>query len=140
MSLRWLSDNTERADGMDLAVAIEGMHYSDMAVDSEKATLSPGASPAVMTMRGNFTGFWRMWQAPGGNAGLIKRDYALLTEIHPNMIETAEESFLREDKKARKNGRESLWDMVLDPRPILKVHEDRSLTSQRMMDVSICQL
>ncbi|KAK3309746.1 uncharacterized protein B0T15DRAFT_545733 [Chaetomium strumarium] len=146
--VRWLFDNPERADGMDLAVAIDSIHYSDMAKAFEKVTghkaryvdvdmdtffsgphwsrvasfptgyMVDPKSPAAMTTRDNFTGFWRM------------RDYALLDEIHPNRIRSAEEFFRREDEKAKKNGRGSLWDMVLDPRPILKIHEDRRLASR----------
>ncbi|KAK4175489.1 hypothetical protein QBC36DRAFT_331364 [Triangularia setosa] len=157
--VRWLFDNPERADGMDLAVAVDHIHYSDVAKAFEKVTgqrarhidvdietyFSSGhwgmmaslptgytvdtGSPALMTLKDNFTGFWRLWQASGSNQGVVKRDYALLDKIHPNRIRSVEEFFRRETEKARRDGRGSLWDAVANPRPILKIHEDGSLRS-----------
>ena len=34
-----------------------------------------------MSIRDNFTGFWNLWKY-----GKVKRNYALLDEIHPNRI------------------------------------------------------
>ncbi|KAK0728317.1 NmrA family protein [Lasiosphaeria miniovina] len=152
---RWLFDNPSGADGMDLAVAIDHIGYAELAaafakvtgrkarfVDvsldeywqgpywSKAAPLQTGytadpASPAAMTIRNNFSGFWRLWQASGGNKGVVRRDYALLDEIHPARIRSAEEFFRREDEKARAQGRGSLWDAVaVKPQFILKIHED----------------
>ena len=82
----------------------------------------------VMTIREDFTGWFKLYQG-FGQGPILKRDFALLDEIHPGRIRTAEEFFRREDAKARKEGRGSLWDVVVnDPRPILKVHEDGSVT------------
>jgi hypothetical protein len=60
-----------------------------------------------MSFRDNFTGFWNMWKAR-----FITRDYALLDEVHPNRIKTAEEWFRREDKLGRELGKGSLWERV----------------------------
>ncbi|KAK1753827.1 hypothetical protein QBC47DRAFT_430849 [Echria macrotheca] len=159
--VRWLFDNPARADGMDLAVAIGSVSYSEMASAFEKVTghkaryeeitldaffalpnwarvadrptgymVTDPNSPAVMSMRDNFSGFWRMWQASGGNDGLIRRDYKLLDEIHPGRIKSAEEFFRREDEKTRKDGRGGLWEVVLSKTPVLKVHEDRGRAPQ----------
>ncbi|KAK3991438.1 hypothetical protein QBC44DRAFT_306547 [Cladorrhinum sp. PSN332] len=153
--VRWLFDNPQRADGMDLAVAVGHIHYSEMAeaftkVTGKKArfvdvdvetffsspewqavgskpcgyTIESADAPGVMTIRENFGGFWNLWRASGGNDGPARRDYALLDEIHPGRIRTAEEFFRREDEKARTDGRGSLWDVVVNPKPILKLHED----------------
>src|SRR6185312_14183019 len=62
---------------------------------------------STMTFRENFTGFWNMWKAR-----FITRDYALLDEIHPNRIKTAEEWFRREDKLGRELGKGSLWERI----------------------------
>ncbi|MFF7277921.1 NmrA family NAD(P)-binding protein [Streptomyces griseorubiginosus] len=135
--VRWLFDNPERANGMDLEVAIEHMTYADMAAAFEKVTGHPAryidtdldtywshpdlagiadhpagynADPndkSTMSFRDNFTGFWNVWKH-----GIITRDYALLDEIHPNRIRTAEEWFRREDRLGRELGKGSLWERV----------------------------
>ncbi|MGC7220053.1 NmrA family protein, partial [Mycobacteroides abscessus subsp. massiliense] len=56
--------------------------------------------PSTMTFRDNFTGFWNLWKD-----GIVKRDYVLLDEIHPNRIRTAEQWFRREEELGRKRGR-----------------------------------
>ncbi|KAF2756012.1 NmrA family protein [Pseudovirgaria hyperparasitica] len=153
----WLFANEERADGMDLGVAIGHLRYEDLAKGFETVTGHPAVyvetefeeywregpmaratdlptgyatsvdDPAVMTMRDNFTGFWRVWQASGGEHPLIKRDYALLDEIHPERIRTAEEWFRKEDEKGREDGKGSLWERVQKDslRPLLKNTEDQ---------------
>jgi len=67
-----------------------------------------------------------MWKNSGGNEGVIKRDYALLYEIHPNRIKTAEEFFRREDAKRRAAGLGSLFEIIQGDKlvPISKLGED----------------
>ncbi|KAF2871140.1 hypothetical protein BDV95DRAFT_494746 [Massariosphaeria phaeospora] len=154
--VRWLLDNPDRANGLDLEVAIEHVHYADLAkaftkvtgypaqfinVDFEtywkegplsaRAEQSAGYSanikdPATMSVRDNFTGFFNLWRHSGQNRGVIRRDYALLDEIHPTRIRTVEEWFRIEDEKGRKAGLGSLWDRVQPhaQKPILKLQED----------------
>lgn len=57
---------------------------------------------------------------------MIKRDYALLDEIHPKRIKSAEEFFRKEDQKAREAGESNLWDRVQkeNQTSILKIGED----------------
>lgn len=150
---RWLFDHPDRANGMDLEVAIEHVHYADMAAAFEKVTGKPAqyidipldvyfqyfpapdepagynadpADPATMSARGNFSGFWTLWAHSGGNKGVIQRDYALLDEIHPNRIKTAEEFFRRKDEKNRAAGLGGLFEAIesKDMPPILKIGED----------------
>ncbi|OIW25643.1 NmrA-like family protein [Coniochaeta ligniaria NRRL 30616] len=152
---RWLFDDPDRADGMDLKTGIDHINYADMAAAFTKVTgrkaryipvtlveffqepywasvaekpcgyLVDPDSPAKMTMRENFTGWWTQYQHSGGNKGPCQRDYAFLDEIFPGRIRTAEEFFRREDEKARKRGKGSLWDSVVnDPTLVLKIHED----------------
>ena len=64
-----------------------------------------------MTMRENFTGWWRTWRVSGGNKGVVLRDYALLDEIHPGRIRNAEEFFRKEAEKAVAEGW-TLWDVA----------------------------
>ncbi|MDT5093235.1 MAG: hypothetical protein QOH60_2598 [Mycobacterium sp.] len=150
--VRWLFDHPERANGMDLEVAVDHIAYTDLATAFEKVTghpalyvdtdldtywrngpLSAGADrPAgynadpndksTMTIRDNFTGFWNLWKY-----GIVKRDYALLDEIHPNRIRSAEEWFRREDQRGRELGKGGLWDRVQPENraPILKIGEDK---------------
>jgi len=90
--VRWLFDHPDRADGLNLAVAIDHISYADLAaaftkvtgrpaqfidVDfdtywsegplSSRADLPAGYSadiddPATMSVRENFTGFWNIWR------------------------------------------------------------------------------
>jgi hypothetical protein len=150
---RWLFDNPERTNGMNLEVAIEHVRYADMAAAFEKVTGHPARyiaidlddywtgprkaradSPAgynadpndksTMTFRDNFTGFWTMWKND-----IITRDYALLDEIHPNRIKTAEEWFRREDQLGKELGKGSIWERIQPENwrsdsPILKDNQD----------------
>ncbi|OJZ72908.1 NmrA family protein [Mycobacterium paraffinicum] len=150
--VRWLFDHPERANGMDLEVAIDQIRYADLAAAFEKVTGHParyidtdldtywragpmsGAADApagynadprdksTMNIRDNFTGFWNLWKYE-----VINRDYDLLDEIHPNRIKTAEEWFDREDRLGRALGKGGLWERVQPENrtPILKIGEDR---------------
>ena len=149
--VRWLFDHPERANGMDLEVAIDHVAYGDLAAAFEKVTGHPAryidhrfrhvlengplsavadtpagynADPndkSTMSIRDNFTGFWNLWKY-----GVVKRNYALLDEIHPNRIRNAEEWFRREDQLGRELGKGGLWERVQPENwtPILKVGED----------------
>ena len=77
--------------------------------------------PATMNIRDNFTGFWNIWKY-----GIVKRDYKLLDEIHPNRIKSAEDWFRMQDAKGREDGRGELWERVQEAnqKPILKLAED----------------
>ncbi|KAJ5458886.1 hypothetical protein N7530_010830 [Penicillium desertorum] len=139
---RWLFDNPDRANGLDLEVAIEHVHYKDLALAFEDVTghparfidvdldsywaegpLSMAASmgsgynsdpkdPAFMTMRQNFTGFWNLWRHSGHNEGIIKRDYKLLDEIHPKRARSAEQWLREMNDRGIKDGSGSLWEKV----------------------------
>lgn len=39
--------------------------------------------PSLLTVRQNFSAWWRLYQRSGGNKGLLRRDYAFLDEIYP---------------------------------------------------------
>ncbi|KUL85342.1 hypothetical protein ZTR_07048 [Talaromyces verruculosus] len=154
--VRWLFDNAERASGMDLEVAIAHIGYDEMAAAFEKVTGHPAqyidtdldkywktgplsriseapagysADPndkSTMTARENFTGFWNMWKFSGSNLGVVRRDYALLDEIFPGRIRSAEEWFRREDQRGRDKGLGGLWERVQanNLKPALKIAED----------------
>lgn len=149
--VRWLFDHPERASGMDLEVAIADIPYSELASAFTKVTGHPAqyidtsledywtkgpmkrmanapagynaeaSDPSTMSFRDNFTGFWNTWKHK-----VIKRNYALLDEIHPNRIKSAEEWFRIEDKKGREAGKGTLWERVQanNLKPILKLAED----------------
>ncbi len=151
--VRWLFDHPDRADGLDLEVAIEHVHYADMALAFEKVTghrarfvdvdletywrdsafgayrdnpagyMASLDDPATLSMKANFTGFWNLFRASGHNHGVIRRNYALLDEIYPGRIRSVEEFFRREDERAKQAG-SSLWEKVIELKPILKNHED----------------
>lgn len=149
---RWLFDNPERANGMDLAVAIDHIRYDDLAAAFTRVTGHPAryvdteldayfaplaaitglpagynADPgdkSTMSFRDNFTGFWNQWKYD-----IITRDYVLLDKIHPGRIKSAEDWIRRAEQRARETGGETLWERVqpdtLVKRPILKLSEDR---------------
>jgi len=151
---RWLFDNPERANGMNLEVAIEHVDYHKLASAFEKVTGHPARyidteldaywngplkmaaelpagynadlnDKSTMSFRDNFTGFWNIWKH-----GIIQRDYALLDEIHPNRIKSVEEWLRREDQLGRELGRGSLWERVQPENqfkqpPLLKLTEDK---------------
>ena len=152
--VRWLFDHPERADGMNLEVAIEHVGYANLAAAFETVTGHPAryidtdletywngpwkavadapagynADPndkSTMSIRDNFTGFWNVWKH-----GIVKRDYALLDEIHPNRIRSAEQWLRREDQLGRELGKGSLWERLQPENfrkavPILKLAEDQ---------------
>src|SRR6266498_1258740 len=122
---RWLFDNPERANGMNLEVAIEQVDYHRLASAFEKITGHPARyidteldaywsgplkmaaelpagynadlkDKSTMSFRDNFTGFWNVWKH-----SVIQRDYALLNEIHPNRIKNVEDWLRREDQLGR---------------------------------------
>jgi hypothetical protein len=149
--VRWLFDHPERASGMDLEVAVDHIAYEDLAAAFQKVTGHPAqyidtdldsywttsalsalagqpagynADPhdkSTMKIRDNFTGFWNLWKYD-----VVKRDYSLLDEIHPNRIKSAEEWLKREDQRGRELGKGSLWERVQAENrvPILKIGED----------------
>jgi len=151
---RWLFDHPERANGMNLEVAIEHVDYRKLARAFETVTGHPAryidtdleaywngplkaaaqlpagynADPddkSTMSFRDNFTGFWNIWKY-----GVIQRDYALLDEIHPHRIRTVEDWLRHEDQRGRELGKGSLWERVqpetlLSAPPLLKLTEDR---------------
>lgn len=150
--VRWLFDHPEQ-DGIDLEVAIEHVHYAELAAAFERvtgckarfidtsleeywatgpmSTRGDGSAgvqvdpnePGRMTVKDNFTGFWNLWRASGRNEGVVKRDYALLDKIHPDRIASVESFFRLEDERARANG-SSLLEHVKAGRAVLKLQED----------------
>lgn len=153
--VKWLFDHPDRANGLDLEVAIDHIGREELAQAFEKVTGHPARAlnidldeyfatawgwdpeiptgynsdpndPATLTLRENFSGWWRMFQHSGGNTGVLKRDYKLLDEIHPNRIRSAEEFFRRENERGIREGLGTLWERVQPDRlaHILKLSED----------------
>jgi hypothetical protein len=151
--VRWLFDHRERANGINLEVAIEHVKYADLAAAFERVTGHPAqyidtslddyfagglkhladqpagynADPkdkSTMSFRDNFAGFWNMWKH-----NIIERDYALLDEIHPNRIRTVEQWLRRQEQLAAETGGPGLWEQVqpenLQKHSILKIGEDQ---------------
>jgi hypothetical protein len=141
--VRWIFDNPARANGMDLAVATEHVHYGELAAafsrvtgkpaqyiptdletyfaafPATKLTVGSGSRPeTAMTFEENFTGFWNLWHDSGENKGVVRRDYELLDEIHPGRIRSVEEYLRRRQ--------EGLWESVQpeNMKPVLKSGED----------------
>lgn len=135
--VRWQFDNPERASGMDLVTAMEHISFKELAIAFEtitghqaqyidvsldeywtKGALSGVAhspvgagvdpkDPNTMTMQRNFTGFWNAFKHE-----LFKVDYALLDEIYPERVKSAEDWFRQQDKVLQSSGKGDLWDRV----------------------------
>jgi hypothetical protein len=151
--VRWLFDHPDRANGMDLEVAIEHVRYADLAAAFERVTGHPAqyidtslddyfngplkaaadlpagynADPndrSTMSFRDNFTGFWNQWKHD-----IISRDYDLLDEIHPGRIRSVEEWLRKAEQSGRETSRGGLWDRVqpenLQNYSVLKLGEDQ---------------
>lgn len=116
---RWIFDHPERSNGMTLKASTEHVHWKDLArtfaeLTGRKAVykditldeyfasgvLNPEAKvghsadhddDTLQTYRQNFTGFWNMFKASGGNVGNSRRDYGFLDEIYPGRIRTVGE-------------------------------------------------
>jgi hypothetical protein len=103
-------------------VRFPGSRYGRRAIADRPAgyNADPG-DKSTMSVRDNFTGFWNLWKYR-----IVKRDYALLDEIHPNRTRSAEEWFRNQDQRARELGKGSLWDSVQPQNrsPVLKAGED----------------
>lgn len=140
--VRWLFDHPERANGMNLEVAIDHLGYAELAKTFEETTGHPAKyidtdldsywntgrlshiaglpsaynadpnDPATVTFRENFTGFWHLFKEGGGRNGLTKRNYQVLDEIHPNRIKSAKQWFEIEEERGKKAGLGSLWERV----------------------------
>lgn len=151
--VRWLFDHRDRANGLDLKVAINHIDYHGLARAFEKITgcparyididlgsywesgpLSKAASqgagyntdpknPASMTIQQNLRGFWNIWKHSGRNKGVVRRNYKLSNEIHPDKIRTAEDWFAKENEKGKAAGKGSLWYRVQTDKltPVLKI-------------------
>jgi hypothetical protein len=151
--VRWLFDHQERANGLDLEVAIDLIPYNDLARAFQKVSGHPARyidtslddywvggplgegktsagynsnlnDPAAMSLRQNFTGFWNMWKYSGANRGVIQRNFKLLDEIHPHRIKSAEEWFRREEARGKQEGLGTLWERVNKLQAVLKLAED----------------
>ncbi|GKT43482.1 NmrA-like family domain-containing protein 1 [Colletotrichum spaethianum] len=151
--VKWLFDNYERAHGMNLDVAIDHITYTELAAAFQRVTGKPARyidvsfddyfatnlaadgpvaynadpnDPATMTRRENFTGFWMLWRDSPDNNGLVKKNYALLDEVHPGRIRSAEQWFRREDQRGREKGFGSLWERVQKESlvTVLKLYDD----------------
>lgn len=109
---RWMFDNPQRSNGLNLRVATESVGWDYLAKTFTEITgkravfkditlddlFASGVFPApdgkvghsanhgdstLQTYRQNFSGFWNTWKAD-----LLKIDYALLDEILPTRIKT----------------------------------------------------
>lgn len=45
----------------------------------------------LMTVRENFSGWWRIYQRSAGNKGVVRRDYAMLDRILPTRVKSIQE-------------------------------------------------
>lgn len=66
------------------------------------STTAEPSDPTLHTVYESFSGWWKMYQHSIDNTGLIKRDYALLDEIHPRRTRSVEEWMQRVKYDAEK--------------------------------------
>ena len=136
--VRWLFDHPERANGMNLEVAIEDVGYHDLAAAFERVSGYPAryidtdldaywsANGALRTAAGLPAGynadpndkstmsfrdnFTGFWNL--WKYRIVQRDYVLLDAIHPHRIRTVEEWLRRQDEAGRVSGAGGLWERV----------------------------
>jgi uncharacterized protein YbjT (DUF2867 family) len=119
--VRWIFDNPSESMGFDLKIATEHIGYAELAaaftavtgkaaryenlsmeVAFEKnGSMSPehklGSEyegpddDTLMTVRQNFTAWWRIYQRCADNKGVIQRDYEMLDRILPTRVKSVRE-------------------------------------------------
>ncbi|KAK2760435.1 NmrA-like family domain-containing protein 1-like protein 3 [Colletotrichum kahawae] len=116
-----LGQNEEKAQGMDLDVAMSHIPYKELAAAFGKVTGKP-ARYVDVSVDEYFSGQAVADLPAGYNAD--PEDPATMS-FHQNF--TAEECFQREDLLGRKKALGDLWDRVQPEviRPVLKVHDDK---------------
>ncbi|KAI1120937.1 hypothetical protein F5Y10DRAFT_289123 [Nemania abortiva] len=147
--VKYLFDHPDEADGLNLAVALDHVTFTEYTraftavtghparwddvelnkhientfgpqVDLPAGYNADPADPATMTLRQNFTAFFELWRHSGGNKGVITRDYKFLDRIHPGRIRSAEEWLRKEEEK----GPGDLWSRTKELGHVLKVLEE----------------
>ncbi|KAI1273578.1 hypothetical protein F5Y07DRAFT_252966 [Xylaria sp. FL0933] len=145
--VKYLFDHPKEADGLDLAVALDHVTFTEFTraytkVTGHKArwddvdlhkhienTFGPKVDtpagynadpndPATMSLRKNFTAFFETFRASGGNKGVLTRDYEFLDRIHPGRIRNVEQWLRREQEKG------DLWTRTKDLSHVLKITEE----------------
>jgi hypothetical protein len=111
--VRWIFTHPEKSAGLDVKLSVEHVSLKQLASTFTQVTGKPakatnipidewlkesafgpgldnkiGSStapndPTLLTVYENFSAWWRLYQRSGGNRGILKRDYELLDEIHP---------------------------------------------------------
>jgi uncharacterized protein YbjT (DUF2867 family) len=111
--VRWIFTHPEKSAGLDVKLSVEHVSLEQLASTFTQVTGKPakatnltidewfkesafaanldkkiGSSaapndPSLLTVNENFSAWWRLYQRSGGNRGILKRDYELLDEIHP---------------------------------------------------------
>jgi uncharacterized protein YbjT (DUF2867 family) len=111
--VRWILTHPEKSAGLDVKLSVEHVSLKQLASTFTQVTGKPakatnvtidewfkesgfgknldhkiGSSsalndPSLLTVYQNFSAWWRLYQGSGGNKGILKRDYELLDEIHP---------------------------------------------------------
>jgi hypothetical protein len=65
--------------------------------DTKIASSYAGGDDTLMSYGQNFTAWWKIYQASGGNKGIITRDYELLDRILPGRVKSVEEWMRKTD-------------------------------------------
>lgn len=147
--VKYLFDHPAEADGLDLAVALDHVTFTEYTraytavtghparwedvdlqqhlerafgprVDLPAGYNADPEDPATMTIRQNFTAFFETFRNSGGNKGILKRDYEFLDRIHPGRIRSVEEWLRRQDQK----GPGDLWSRTKELGHVLKTLEE----------------
>ncbi|KAI0154142.1 NmrA family protein [Xylariaceae sp. FL1272] len=149
--VKHLFDHPDESSGVELASAISHVTMSEYVEAFQKVTGKPAkwidvplnddhltrmfgpladtpagynAASGSMSVRENFTAFYEIFRASGGNKGVLRRDYGVLDKVHPGRIRSVEEWLRREDQEGREKGLGGLWERLGNLRPVLKMAED----------------
>ncbi len=147
--VKYLFDHPDEADGLNLAVAIDHVTFTEYTraftavtghparwddtelhqhvenifgprVDLPAGYNADPTDPATMTLRRNFTAFFENFRHSGGNKGIVTRDYEFLDRIHPGRIRSVEEWLRKEEDK----GLGDVWNRTKELGHVLKWLED----------------
>lgn len=150
----YLFDHPIAANGLDLKVATQHVHWTDLASTFTKVTGKPtkyidvtleehldkyypagkkavnhkiGADrkhPTLLTWGENFSGVWNLFKESGGNKGLIRRDYEMLDRIFPGRVKNVEEWM----RKVEYDGRQ---------RPVFKDWVDGGIAKSERLEAGL---
>lgn len=92
--------------------------------------------PATMLICDNFTEFWNLWRASGGNIGVVRQDYDLLREMHPDGVRSPKKLMMKEEEQCKQQGEKVLVGRLEADNPMLRLLEETAIRRLRVHNAS----